>query len=132
LDNESKEAQKAGVKIILETVSHLISEDHKYRKRPIESIYVMGDFNIDDKDTIFDTLYNSKYKFISTRQVADTEDASTCTFHAPKGSRSNTTTIIDHVLFSSTKITVSKFRVIKGEQPYISNHYPVVADFVKA
>jgi endonuclease/exonuclease/phosphatase family metal-dependent hydrolase len=128
LDRESFESQKASVEIILETVNNVIAEDNKYRKKQIENIYVMGDFNIADNNSIFDILYDSKYKFVSARQVADTYDAGVNTFHDFQGENYELTSIIDHILFSSTKI-VSKFEVLKSEPPYVSDHYPVVANF---
>lgn len=81
LDHESREAQREGVRIILNTIDSVMAEDAKYRKKPIENIYITGDFNVNDRDPMFDILYQSKYKFASARYVADTYDTDVTTFH---------------------------------------------------
>ena len=107
-----------------------MEEDKKYRKKPIENIYIVGDFNVEDRDPMFQILTESKYKFVSARHIADTYDADVTTFHGFKGSEYQEITIIDHIFFSSTK-AVTKFKVLRGEAPYISDHYPVITDFFK-
>jgi endonuclease/exonuclease/phosphatase family metal-dependent hydrolase len=107
-----------------------MTEDHKYRKKPIESIYIMGDFNIDDKNSLIDPLYHSKYKFVSARHVTNSDDATVGTFHDFQGAKYDKITIIDHILFSSKK-TVTRFNVLRNEPLHLSDHYPVVAEFFK-
>jgi hypothetical protein len=69
-DHESKEAHKASPYVVLETIDKIVAEDTNFRKKHIQGIYVIGDYNIPDNSPELDVLYKSKYKFKSARQTA--------------------------------------------------------------
>jgi len=130
LDHESKESQVQSLRIILETINNLVAEDAKYRKKPIDSIYIIGDFNVDDRDPIFEILEQSKYRFASARRIADTYDTEVNTFHGFEGPDYQGSAIIDHIFVSTTK-AIARFKVLLDEAPFASDHYPVVVDLFK-
>lgn len=128
LDHACEEAQKASIQILLETIDNILAEDKKFRKKPIESIFIVGDFNIPDTSPYLDILYKSKYNFKVARELA--EDPEVTTFHGWKGKEWTPAMQIDHVIYSSNR-KLSKFRVLTSEAPYLSDHFPIEALFAK-
>lgn len=129
-DHESAEAHKASPEVVLETVDKIVSEDTKYRKKRIEGIYLIGDYNIPDNSPYLDVLYNCKYRFLSARKTATTGNPEESTFHGFKGKAWTPPLYLDHILYSSNR-AVKSYRVLVGGPPYLSDHNPVEATFVK-
>lgn len=117
LDHVGKEAQKNGLKLIVENIRKMNKEGYP--------MILTGDFNIDHEDPILDEL-NS---MMTSCRVAAVKTDKGDTFN---GWGKSTGVIIDHIYYSGFS-SCPLFEVIRKpymDRKYISDHYPVKAILV--
>lgn len=117
LDHVGREAQKNGLKVIVERIAAMNKEGYP--------MVLTGDFNVSPDDEVLDDLYKMMRSCRATAAVTDNGT----TYH-DWGKVNNA--VIDHIFYSGFS-SCTKFEVVK--KPYdgrnfVSDHYPVKAQLV--
>ena len=117
LDHVGQVAREQSILLIVNKINEIAKDADT-------PVFLSGDFNSDVSSTIFDPL---KAVMNDSRALlpADQWEPSFNYFGKPYDG----TKIIDYIFYKNTEIT--SFRTLNGDygKPYISDHYPIVAEF---
>ena len=115
LDHKGKVAQQEGMKTIVKKIGELVPKDMP--------VFLSGDFNTRTDNPIYEPL---KAIMADSRELAtETDHRGTYTGWKVR----ETPVVVDHIFVRG--VEVDKFQVLCDKNygaPYISDHYPVVAD----
>ncbi len=117
LDHVGQVAREQSILLIVNKINEIVKDADS-------PIFLSGDFNSDVSSTIFDPL---KAVMNDSRALlpADQWEPSFNYFGKPYDG----TKIIDYIFYKNAEIT--SFRTLNGDygKPYISDHYPIMAEF---
>ena len=117
LDHVGMVAREQSILLIVDKMKEIVKDE----KAPV---FLSGDFNSDISWPIFDPLkaeMTDSRTFLPEEQWSETYNA--------WGKEYDGTRIIDYIFYKNAEVT--SFRTLNGDygKPYISDHYPICADF---
>lgn len=118
LDHVGQVAREQSLLLIVNKINEIVEDETL-------PVFLSGDFNSDVSSPIFDPLkavMNDSRALLPTKQW----EASFNYFGKPYDGNP----VIDHIFYKNAEIT--DFRTLNGDygKPYISDHYPIMAEFV--
>ncbi|MBQ0128382.1 MAG: endonuclease/exonuclease/phosphatase family protein [bacterium] len=118
LDHVGQVAREQSILLIIKRINEIVEDETL-------PVFLSGDFNSDVSSPIFDPL---KAVMSDSRALLAAEqwEASFNYFGKPYDGNP----LIDHIFYKNAEIT--DFRTLNGDygKPYISDHYPIMAEFV--
>lgn len=117
LDHVGMVAREQSILLIVDKIKEIVADANV-------PVFLSGDFNSDVSWPIFDPLkaeMSDARNFLPEEQWSETYNA--------WGNDYDGTRIIDHIFYKNAEVT--GFRTLNGDygKPYISDHYPICAEF---
>ena len=117
LDHVGKVAREQSILLIVDKIKEIVADANV-------PVFLSGDFNSDVSWPIFDPLkaeMSDARTFLPEEQWSETYNA--------WGREYDGTRIIDYIFYKNARVT--GFRTLNGDygKPYISDHYPICAEF---